>query len=162
VVERQRNTHTDWRTEMDNPMNEMLRAQQEAATRAAEGWLKLLQPGVTRAPHTPPRPAGDNRTQVSTSSDTTSEDTREETADEATDSDITPEVAAPETAVLEALQAIRAIQNLGDGQRDFAEHMTHWAELQRDLADSMTAWASQQRKYADALDRLLAPFSPRT
>ena len=39
--------------------------------------------------------------------------------------------------------------------------MTHWAELQRDLADSMTAWARQQRDYADALDRLLAPFSPR-
>jgi hypothetical protein len=59
------------------------------------------------------------------------------------------------------LGVIEAIQNLGNGQRDFAEHMTHWAELQRDLADSMTAWASQQREYADALDRLLGPFSAR-
>lgn len=179
---------------MNNPMNEMWRAQQDAATRVTEGWLGLLQPGAQTA--TPPTP--DDRTPASTG-DTGAEDTRaeearpedtaaedasaddasaddtaaedfgtediggEEVTEQATeqtvDSDDPPEVAGPESAALEAIQAIRAIQNLGDGQRDFAEHMIRWAELQRDLADSVTAWATQQREYADAVDRLLAPFS---
>jgi hypothetical protein len=141
---------------MNNPMNELWRAQQEAATRAAEGWLELLQPQAKQAPKNPASTTADNATQTPTDSIANTEDTAR-----ADDSVIAPEVSAPEPAVLEALQAIRTIQNLGDGQRDFAEHMTHWAELQRDLADSMTAWAKQQREYADALDRLLAPFSPR-
>jgi hypothetical protein len=143
---------------MDNAMNELWRAQQDAATRAAEGWLGLLQPGAGRAPHTPAPPtAADDQTQAPTDSDTPAEDASEDTTPEVTtDSDTTPEVAGP--APLEAIEAIR---NLGHGQRDFAEHMTRWAELQRDLADSMTAWASQQREYADTQDRLLAPFSPR-
>ncbi len=40
--------------------------------------------------------------------------------------------------------------------------MTRWADLQRDLADNMGSWAARQREYADNLDRMLAPFSPRT
>ena len=149
---------------MDNAMNEMWRAQQDAATRAAEGWLGLLQPGADRAPQTSTSSTPDDRTQASTTGDTSGDDTSteevaEEVAEQIMDSDVTPEVADPESAALEAIQAIRAIQNLGDGQRDFAEHMTRWAELQRDLADSVTAWATQQREYADAVDRLLAPFS---
>jgi hypothetical protein len=40
--------------------------------------------------------------------------------------------------------------------------MTRWAELQRDLADNMGSWAARQREYADNLDRMLAPFSPRS
>jgi hypothetical protein len=145
---------------MDNSMNELWRAQQQAATRAAEGWLGLLQPGASRAPQAPTPSTPDDETQASTGGGTSAEDTSgEDTTEDLTDTDITHEAAGPESAALEAIQAIRAIQNLGDGQRDFAEHMTHWAELQHDLADSMTAWAKQQRDYADALDRLLAPFS---
>ena len=153
---------------MDNAMNELWRAQQDAATRAAEGWLELLQAGAKRAPQTLVPAGVDNPTEGPTGGDTPTENRHEDPsatdlAPEITTPEITtPEVTARESAALEVLQAIRAIQNLGDVQRDFAEHMTHWAELQRDLADSMTAWATQQREYADALDRLLAPFSPRT
>jgi hypothetical protein len=136
---------------MDNAMNALWRAQQDAATRATEGWLGLLQPGTNQAPQDPAPPA-------------TADDQRPAP----TDGDATPEVATPEDTIPEVvdvepaplLQVIEAIQNLGNGQRDFAEHMTRWAELQRDLADSMTAWASQQREYADALERLLGPISP--
>jgi hypothetical protein len=107
--------------------------------------------------------AADDRPQAPIDSDTAPADTPEgippedSTPEDPTHGDAAPEVTGPEPA---ALQAIRAIQNLGDGQRDFAEHVARWAELQRDLADSMTAWASQQRDYADALDSLLTPFSP--
>jgi hypothetical protein len=138
---------------MDNAMNALWRAQQEAATRAAEGWLGLLQPGANQAPQTQAPPVAANAQDPPTDSDTTPE--------VATSEDITPEVVAVEPAPPGPLQAIEAIQNLSNGQRDFAEHMTRWAELQRDLADSMTAWASQQREYADALERLLGPSSPR-
>jgi hypothetical protein len=135
---------------MDNAMNALWRAQQDAATRAAEGWLGLLQPGANQAAQTPtPATAADDQGEAPTDSDTTLE--------VMTPEDTTPEVVGVEPA---PLQAIEAIRNLGNGQRDFAEHMTRWAELQRDLADSMTAWASQQREYADALERLLGPFSP--
>jgi hypothetical protein len=142
---------------MDNAMNEMWRAQRDAATRLTEGWRELLQPGADRAPQAP-APAADDQRQAPTDNDNTPEET---TPEDTPASDTTLEVSDPEPAPLQAIQAIQAIRNLGDGQRDFAEHMTRWAELQRDLADSMTAWASQQRNYADALDRLLAPFSPR-
>jgi hypothetical protein len=142
---------------MDNAMNELWRAQQKAATRATEGWLELLQPGAKRTTQAPAPATSDDPTQVPADGNPTADMPPADT----TDSETAPEATAPEPAVLQALQAMRAIQNLGDGQRDFAEHMTHWAELQRDLADSMTAWARQQRDYADALDRLLAPFSPR-
>jgi hypothetical protein len=136
---------------MDNAMNALWRAQQDAATRAAEGWLGLLQPGANQAPQVPATPAtADDQREAPIDSDTTSEVAAPE--------DTTPEVVGVEPA---PLQVIEAIQNLGNGQRDFAEHMTRWAELQRDLADSMTAWASQQREYADALERLLGPISPR-
>jgi hypothetical protein len=133
---------------MDNAMNALWRAQQDAAARAAEGWLGLLQPGTNQAPEPPTAAAADQ-------------------PDAPTDSDI-PDVVTPEGTAPEAvdvrpspLQVIEAIQNLGNGQRDFAEHMTHWAELQRDLADNMTAWASRQRECADELERLLTSFSPR-
>jgi|SRR5690348_15424348 hypothetical protein len=41
---------------------------------------------------------------------------------------------------------------------DFADQVTHWAELQRDLVDNMGSWAARQREYADNLDCMLAPF----
>jgi hypothetical protein len=49
---------------------------------------------------------------------------------------VTPENTAPEAVDVgsSSRQVIEAIQNLGNGQRDFVEHMTRWAELQRDLA----------------------------
>jgi hypothetical protein len=57
-----------------------------------------------------------------------------------------------------AAAALRPLRELVDNQREFADHMTRWAELQRELADNVAAWAAQQRQYADALDALLAPF----
>ena len=77
---------------------------------------------------------------------------------------VTPEDTAPKVIDVgpSPLRVIGAIQNLGNRQRDFAEHMTRWAELQRDLADNMTAWASRQCECADELERLLTSFSPRT
>ena len=134
---------------MDNAMNALWRAQQDAAARAADGWLGLMQPGADRASQTPDPPVA-----AADQAEATDSGTREASSPE----DTTPEVVDAGPSLL---QVIEAVQNLGNGQRDFAEHMTRWAELQRDLADSMTAWASQQREYADALDRLLAPFSPR-
>ncbi|MDT0349988.1 hypothetical protein [Pseudonocardia charpentierae] len=134
---------------MDNAMNALWRAQQDAATRAAEGWLGLLQPGTDQAPQTPAAPAtADDQDQAPPDSDTSDE--------VAAPDDTSPEVGV-EPAPLEVIEAIR---NLGNGQREFAEHMTRWAELQRDLADTMTAWASRQGEYADALERLLGPSKP--
>jgi hypothetical protein len=60
-----------------------------------------------------------------------------------------------------AATALQPLRDLADGQRDFADQMTRWAELQRDLADNMGSWAARQREYADNLDRMLAPFPPR-
>jgi hypothetical protein len=130
---------------MDNAMNALWRAQQDAATRAAEGWLGLLQPGADQAPQTAaPRAAADDQEQAPPDSDTFHE--------------LAPDDTTQEVGVEPApLELIEAIQNLGNGQREFAEHMTRWAELQRDLADTMTAWASRQGEYADALERLLGP-----
>ena len=131
---------------MDNAMNALWRAQQDAATRAAEGWLGLLQPGADQAPQTPAPPSA--------------ADDQEQAPQESGTSD---EPAAPDDTIQEVgvepapREVIEAIQNLGNGQREFAEHMTRWAELQRDLADTMTAWASRQGEYADALERLLGP-----
>jgi hypothetical protein len=133
---------------MDNAMNALWRAQQDAATRAAEGWLGLLQPGANQAPE-PPDAAAADQPEAPTDSDTPEVVTPEDTTPEVIDVGPSP------------LQVIEAIQNLGNGQRDFAEHMTRWAELQRDLADNLTAWASRQRECADELERLLTSFSPR-
>ena len=36
-----------------------------------------------------------------------------------------------------AAAALQPLRDLADGQRDFANQMTRWAELQRDLADNM-------------------------
>jgi hypothetical protein len=63
---------------MDNAVNEMWRAQHNAATRVAEGWLGLLQPGANRAPHTPTPSTSDDQTQTSASGDTSAEDTSAE------------------------------------------------------------------------------------
>jgi hypothetical protein len=143
--------HANRRINMNNPMTDLWRAQQDAAARMTESWSTLLQPTADR-----------------TSAD--AEDTAREPADtdpvdlvdsDATNIDHSDEVAEPEPEPEHqfepaALSAIQAIAVLGDGQRDFAQHMTRWAEHQRELADAMTAWASRQRDYADALDRVLA------
>ena len=59
-----------------------------------------------------------------------------------------------------AAVTLQPFRDLVEGQREFADQMTRWAELQRDLADNMGAWAAQQQAYADRLDRMLAPFAP--
>jgi hypothetical protein len=145
---------------MDNAMNALWRAQQDAATRAAEGWLGLLQPGANQAPPVPvPPTTEDDQRQAPTDSDATPElTTPEDTTPEAVGPEaVGPEVVGGEPAPLEVIEAI---QNLGNGQREFDEHMTRWAELQRDLADTMVAWASRQGEHADALERLLGPWKP--
>jgi hypothetical protein len=121
---------------MGNPMNDLWRAQQDAATRMAESWSTLLQPATDRTARPPAPP-------------------------EITDGDTVEEVVEVEPGP-SAADAIEAIQALGNGQRDFAGHMARWAEQQRDLADVMTAWAGRQRDSAEALDRVLAAFSPET
>ena len=134
---------------MNDPMNELWRAQQDAATRFSEGWRTLLQPAADPTAQPPAPVESDDRTQ--------------ELANSPDGGDTTGEVIEPEPepepapSVLDAIQAIRAIR---DGQRDSAAHMTHCAELQHELADAMTAWANRQRDTADALDRIFAPFSP--
>lgn len=136
---------------MDNAMNEMWKAQQDAATRLTESWRTLLQPAAAGTAR-PPAPAeADDPTQQLV--DTEPEDT--------TASDINGETSEPQPE-FSAVDAFQAFQALRGGQRDFAEHLTRWAELQRDLADTTTALASRQRDYADALDRILGPFSPET
>lgn len=125
---------------MGNSMNDLWRAQQDAATRMAESWSTLLQPAADRTAR-PPAP-----------SEITDGDTVEEVVEEVVEVEPGPSAA----------DAIEAIQALGNGQRDFAGHMARWAEQQRDLADVMTAWAGRQRDSADALDRVLAAFSPET
>jgi hypothetical protein len=129
--------NTNRRIDMGNPMNDLWRAQQDAATRMAEGWSTLLQPAADRTAR-PPAPS------------------------EITDGDTVEEVVEEVEPGPSAADALEAIQALGDGQRDFAGHMARWAEQQRDLADAMTAWAGRQRDAADALDRVLAAFSPAT
>ena len=140
---------------MNNPMNELWRAQQDAAARMTESWSALLQPTADRI--------------SSEADDAAREPVDTDPVDlldsDATDIDQSDEVVEPEPEhQLEpaALNALQAIESLGDGQRDFAQHMTRWAEHQRDLADAMTAWASRQGDYADALDRVLASLSTGT
>lgn len=136
---------------MGNPMNDLWRAQQDAATRMTETWSTLLQPATDRTARPPapseaadpPQAPVDHGTAIATDGDTTEEVVEVESGPSAAD-------------------ALEAIQALGDGQRDFAGHMARWAEQQRDLADAMTAWAGRQRDSADALDRVLAAFSPET
>ena len=45
-----------------------------------------------------------------------------------------------------AAAALPPLRDLADGQRDFADQVTHWAELQRDLVDNMGSWAARVRR----------------
>jgi hypothetical protein len=155
-------TYRNQRIDMSNPMNELWRAQQEAAARMTQSWGSLLQPAADRTVTTPaPSEVDDAPPELDDArpEDTdTDPDTDEQIAEPEAEPEPEPEPEAepePEPAVLNAIQAIQA---LGEGQREFAEHMTGWAQQQRDVADALTAWASRQRDYADALDRVLASF----
>lgn len=134
---------------MNKPMNELWQAQQDAAARFADSWRTMLQPAADPATRSPVAAEVDDRPAETVDIDT--EDT--------SDGDSAREVAEPEPAAMNVFQAIQA---LGDGQREFADQMTRWAELQRELADTLTAWANQQREYADTLNHMLAPSSSRT
>jgi hypothetical protein len=112
-------------------MESVWHAQQEAAARFAEGWRALLESTAGRTTEAGAPPGLPDPLQVLTRS------------------------AADYAAV-----ALQPLRDLADGQRDFADQMTRWAELQRDLADNMGSWAARQREYADNLDRMLAPFPP--
>ena len=116
---------------MDGPAESIWRAQQEAAARFSEGWRALLESAAGQT-GAGASPRLPDPLQVLTRS------------------------AADYAAV-----ALQPLRDLADGQRDFANQMTRWAELQRDLADNMGSWAARQREYADNLDRMLAPFAPR-
>jgi len=50
------------------------------------------------------------------------------------------------TAADYAAAALPPLRDLADGQRDFADQVTHWAELQRDLVDNMCSWAARVRR----------------
>jgi hypothetical protein len=148
---------------MSNPMNDLWRAQQEAAARMTESWSTLLQPAADRKV----RPAAPSEVDDATEELVGTHPEGAEDVDIVADRDddtaelepgLEPEPEPepePDPAAVNAIQALRA---LGDGQRDLAEHMTGWARQQRDLADAMTAWASRQRDSADALDRVLDTF----
>jgi hypothetical protein len=140
------NTRTEERIDMNDPMNELWRVQQDAATRLTDSWRTLLQPAAGPAA-TPPAPDDDDPAQQLVGPDDPAES-------ETTDGAVEP---VPEPSLLHAFEAIQA---LCDGQRDLAQDLTRWAERQHELADTMTAWATRQRDTADALDRILAPFSP--
>jgi hypothetical protein len=117
---------------MDGSMEGVWRTQTEAAARFTEVWRELLEGSAGGASGSPASQLVQDHLAAITRS------------------------AADYAAV-----ALGPIRDLVEGQRDFADRMTRWAELQRDLADNMASWAAQQREYADALDRLLAPFTPR-
>jgi hypothetical protein len=118
---------------MDGSMESVWRAQQEAAARFSQGWRELLESTAGQTPGAGASPGLPDPLQVLTRS-----------------------------AADYAAAALQPLRDLANGQRDFAEHMTRWADLQRDLADNMGSWAARQREYADNLDRMLAPFSPRS
>ena len=117
---------------MTSPIESALQAQREAAARFTDVWRELLQSTADQ----PTRPQAAQGLEGQLQKLTRS--------------------AADYAAV-----ALQPIRDLVQGQRDFADHMTRWAELQRDMADNMASWAAQQREYADTLDTLLAPFTPR-
>jgi hypothetical protein len=118
---------------MDDSMEGLLRTQQEAAARFSKGWRELLESTAGRTTGAGASQSGEDPLQALTRS------------------------AADYAAV-----ALQPLRDLADGHRDFADQMTRWADLQRDLADNVASWAAWQREYADNLDRMLAPFSPRT
>jgi len=120
-----------------DPMESVWRAQREAAARFTEGWRGLLTgpagAPVDAATAAPAGPSVEERFQALTRSLT----------------DYAETVAQP-------------LHDLVDSQRDFVDQMARWAELQRELADNVASWAARQRQHVDHLDRLLAPFSPRS
>jgi len=118
---------------MTEAMEGILRAQRQAAAQFTEVWRELLESSVGATPGVPASRAVQDHLDAVTRS-----------------------------AADYALVALKPVRDLVEGQREFADQMTRWAELQRDLADNMATWASQQRAYAEALDRLLAPFTPRS
>jgi phytoene dehydrogenase-like protein len=118
---------------VDGPIEDVWRAQREAAARFTEIWRELLR--TSAGPATSPGAAAGVEDLVQ---------------------------ALTRSAADFAAAAFQPVRDLVDGQREFAEQMTRWAELQRDLADNMASWAARQREYADALDRMLSPFLPRS
>ena len=118
---------------MDGSIEGVWRTQAEAAARFTQVWRELLESSAGGAPET----AASRLVQDQL--------------------DALKRSAADYAAV-----ALGPIRDLVEGQREFADRMTRWAELQRDLAENMASWAAQQREYADALDHLLAPFTPRS
>src|SRR3954447_21413691 len=81
---------------MDNAMNELWRAQQDAATRAAEGWLELLQAGSKRAPQTLVPAGVDNPTEGPTGGDTPKNSHEDPSAPDLAPEVTTPEITTPE------------------------------------------------------------------
>jgi len=117
---------------VDDPIAGVWRAQREAAARFTEVWRELLESSAGRTT-APGAPQG-----------------------------VEDQLQALTRSVSDyAAVALQLLRHLVDGQREFADQMTRWAQLQRDLADNMASWAARQREYADALDRLLSPFAPR-
>ena len=116
---------------MDGSMEGVWRTQAEAAARFTQLWRELLESSAGGTTGSPASRLVQDQMDALTRS------------------------AADYAAV-----ALGPIRDLVEGQREFADRMTRWAELQRDLADNMASWAAQQREYADALDRILAPFRP--
>ena len=115
---------------MDGAMDEALRAQRDAATRLTQLWADLLESGTRSA----------SQPLVAASSDAMN--------------------AMIRGAAEYATAAVQPIRDLIQGQRDFADQVSRWADMQREIAENMAAWAARQREYVDALDRLLPPFSP--
>ena len=118
---------------MTDAMEGILRTQREAAAQFTEVWRELLESSAGGTPGAPVSKLVQDQLDAVTRS-------------------------AADYASL----ALKPVRDLVEGQREFADQMTRWAELQRDLADNMAAWAAQQREYAETLDRLLAPFTPRS
>jgi hypothetical protein len=140
---------------VSDPIENVWRAQREAAARFTESWRGMLT-GPAGAPTKPASDAGGDA----------SPDAGGNAAPDAS-----PAVPAGPT-VEERFQAltdsvndyaatlVQPLHHLVDSQRDFADRMARWAELQRDFADDMASWAARQREHVDHLDRLLAPFLP--
>jgi hypothetical protein len=115
---------------MDGAMDEAWRAQRDAATRLTQLWADLLESG-TRSASQPLVAAGSDAMN-----------------------------AMIRGAAEYATAAVQPVRDLIQGQRDFADQVSRWADMQREIAENMSSWAARQREYVDALDRLLPPFSP--
>jgi hypothetical protein len=116
---------------MDGPMEGIWQTQREAAAHFTQVWRELLESSAGATRGSPASQVFQDQMDAVTRS-----------------------------ATQYAAVALKPLRELVEGQREFADQMTRWAELQRDLADNMATWAAQQRDYVDTLDRLLAPFTP--